>query len=147
MGNRKKQEKESGEFVLTKEIKLKGLSVEETKKLIPEGTTLLGYMGSHSHNTYIPPSEPDAIDDIDLMGICILPFEQYMGLGRNPVLRKRNSRMNNEEQEIQEGRQELLIQLPLNRVKQLNTVHPLQTIFQFSAQTLVDLTSYRIPNL
>jgi len=30
---------------------------------------VLALMGSHSHGTYIPPEEPNAIDDIDLMGL------------------------------------------------------------------------------
>ena len=39
-------------------------------------------MGSHSHGTYIPPSEPDAIDDIDLMGFLVPPLENHLGLPR-----------------------------------------------------------------
>jgi len=91
------------------EIKLSGLSVEETKKLIPEGTILLGYMGSHSHGTHMKPTEPDAIDDVDLMGICVLPANQYLGLSRSPLLKGRDSRMNNEQQEIQEGEWDIVI--------------------------------------
>ncbi len=29
---------------------------------------VLGRMGSHSHGTYVAPTEPDAIDDVDFMG-------------------------------------------------------------------------------
>ena len=29
---------------------------------------VLALMGSHSHGTYLPPEEPDAVDDVDLMG-------------------------------------------------------------------------------
>lgn len=43
---------------------------------------VLGLMGSHSHGTYIPPSEPDAIDDIDLMGFLVPPVDYHLGLPR-----------------------------------------------------------------
>ena len=41
---------------------------------------LLAYVGSHSHGTYIPPSEKDSIDDTDLMGIIIPPANKLLGL-------------------------------------------------------------------
>lgn len=43
---------------------------------------VLGLMGSHSHGTYLPPEEPNAIDDIDLMGFVVPPVEFHLGLGR-----------------------------------------------------------------
>ncbi len=43
---------------------------------------VLGLMGSHSHGTYLPPAEPDAIDDIDLMGFVVPPPEYHIGLPR-----------------------------------------------------------------
>lgn len=43
---------------------------------------VLGLMGSHSHGTYIPPNEPDAVDDIDLMGFLVPPLEHHLGLPR-----------------------------------------------------------------
>lgn len=51
-----------------------------SEERIPSGTFLLGYMGSHSHGTYIPKTDPNSIDDIDLMGICVPPIECYIGL-------------------------------------------------------------------
>jgi predicted nucleotidyltransferase len=33
--------------------------------------------GSESHGTYVPPTDPDAIDDRDIMGICIPPIDYY----------------------------------------------------------------------
>lgn len=42
-------------------------------------TILAGYMGSHSHGTYIPPKK-GGIDDKDIMGICIPPKRFYLGL-------------------------------------------------------------------
>lgn len=39
-------------------------------------------MGSHSHGTYMPPEEPDAVDDVDLMGFVVPPIEYHIGLPR-----------------------------------------------------------------
>lgn len=41
---------------------------------------LLGYRGSQAHGTYVPSSDPDSIDDIDLMGVCVPPQEYYLGM-------------------------------------------------------------------
>jgi hypothetical protein len=43
---------------------------------------VLALMGSHSHGTYLPPEEPDAVDDIDLMGFVVPPVEYHLGLPR-----------------------------------------------------------------
>ena len=43
---------------------------------------VLGLMGSHSHGTYMPPDEPNAIDDVDLMGFVVPPIEYHLGLPR-----------------------------------------------------------------
>ena len=43
---------------------------------------VLGLMGSHSHGTYMPPDEPDAVDDIDLMGFVVPPLRYHIGLPR-----------------------------------------------------------------
>jgi uncharacterized protein len=61
-------------------FKLSGLSQQETDNIIPQNTILLGYMGSIAHGTYIPKDNPDSIDDIDIMGVCIAPENVYMGL-------------------------------------------------------------------
>ena len=57
------KDRDSGAF------KLPGLSVEDTGKLIPEGTIFVGYRGSQAHNTYIAPTDPDSVDDIDIMSV------------------------------------------------------------------------------
>lgn len=44
-------------------------------------THLLAQVGSHSHGTYIPPTQ-EGIDDIDIMGIVIPPKEFYLGLNK-----------------------------------------------------------------
>jgi len=43
---------------------------------------VLGLMGSHSHGTYLPPEEPNAVDDIDLMGFVVPPLDYHLGLPR-----------------------------------------------------------------
>jgi hypothetical protein len=43
---------------------------------------VLALMGSHSHGTYLPPEEPDAVDDIDLMGFVVPPLNFHLGLPR-----------------------------------------------------------------
>lgn len=53
---------------------------------LPENTILLGYRGSQAHGTYMPSSNPDSIDDIDLMGVFIGPKEHYLGFGRRETL-------------------------------------------------------------
>jgi len=61
-------------------IKLAGLSHAESDMILPANTILLGYMGSISHGTQIPKTNPDSIDDIDIMGCSIAPENVYMGL-------------------------------------------------------------------
>lgn len=41
---------------------------------------LLGYRGSQAHGTSLPPDDPMATDDIDVMGIAFGPIEHYFGL-------------------------------------------------------------------
>jgi len=41
---------------------------------------LLGYRGSIAHGTYVPNSDPNSIDDKDVIGICIPPIDYYYGL-------------------------------------------------------------------
>ncbi len=63
-------------------IKIKGLSEEETSKVIPPNTILLGYVGSIAHGTYIPKTDPNAIDDVDLMGVALADYSVYLGLDK-----------------------------------------------------------------
>jgi predicted nucleotidyltransferase len=39
-------------------------------------------VGSHSHGTYIPPADPNGIDDVDYMVIVIPPLHHVIGLDR-----------------------------------------------------------------
>ena len=43
---------------------------------------LCGFRGSISHNTYIPNTDPNSTDDIDLISTYLAPIEHYLGLGR-----------------------------------------------------------------
>lgn len=73
-----------------KELKISGLSTEETSRLIPHTPVLVGYVGSIAHDMYIPQNSPDSIDDKDIMGVVLGPAKIYIGLskfeGRNTFL-------------------------------------------------------------
>jgi uncharacterized protein len=47
---------------------------------LPDGICLLAYRGSIAHNMYVPGSDPNSIDDVDLMGVAIGTPEHYFGL-------------------------------------------------------------------
>lgn len=47
---------------------------------LPKGMILLGYRGSIAHGMYVPGTDPNSIDDVDLMGIAIAPEDCYFGL-------------------------------------------------------------------
>ena len=72
----------------TVDIKLKGLSQEQITRLLPEGLISLCWRGSVAHNMYVPKSDPDSIDDKDVMGIYIGSIEHYLGFGRKDVYEK-----------------------------------------------------------
>lgn len=43
-------------------------------------TLLIARVGSHSHNTYLPPTEPGAIDDVDYVFVVAPPMRKVCGL-------------------------------------------------------------------
>lgn len=59
---------------------MKNLTPELKKELFPDDLILLGYRGSIAHNMYVPNTDPDSIDDIDLMGVFMAPADHYIGL-------------------------------------------------------------------
>ena len=69
----------------TRKIELKGLSPEQVDRLLPEGLISLCWRGSVAHGMYVPKSDPDSIDDKDVMGVYIAPLEHYLGFGRKDV--------------------------------------------------------------
>lgn len=60
---------------------MKNLTPELKKELFPENAVMMAYRGSIAHNMYIPNTDPNSIDDIDLMGIYLAPKKYYIGLG------------------------------------------------------------------
>ena len=61
---------------------MKGLNAEEKKELIPEDSIFLGYRGSIAHGMYVPNTDPNSIDDKDIMGVFIAPVSHYLGTQR-----------------------------------------------------------------
>jgi len=59
---------------------LKNLNKQEQEALIPDNAIFLGYRGSIAHGMYIPNSDPNSIDDKDIMGVFIAKPEHYIGL-------------------------------------------------------------------
>jgi hypothetical protein len=66
-------------------ISLPNLSAQQSANLLPGNLILLGYRGSIAHNMYIPSTDPDSIDDKDIMGVYVAPVEHYIGFGRDDV--------------------------------------------------------------
>lgn len=60
------------------------MTYEELKLKYPgelyNWSIITAYRGSHSHGTYIPPTDENSIDDVDLMSIVVPPKEYYYGL-------------------------------------------------------------------
>ncbi len=52
----------------------------EHRAFVPEGTILLAYRGSIAHNMYVPNSDPNSIDDVDLIGVVLGETRHYLGL-------------------------------------------------------------------
>jgi hypothetical protein len=71
--------------MMRQRIELKGLSPDEIDRLLPEGLISLCWRGSVAHGMYVPKSDPDSIDDKDVMGVYVAPLEHYLGFGRRDV--------------------------------------------------------------
>jgi len=54
----------------------------DTPFALAESLVLLGRRGSESHGTFVPSTDPDSIDDRDLMGVCIPPAPWLLGMRR-----------------------------------------------------------------
>jgi len=50
----------------------------------------LAYRGSVAHNMYIPNSDPNSVDDIDLMGVFIAPDSHYIGINKSKQTIEKN---------------------------------------------------------
>lgn len=51
-----------------------------TNPSLGEWAVLTAYRGSIAHGMYVPSSNPNSIDDKDVMAVCIPPLEYYFGL-------------------------------------------------------------------
>jgi len=51
----------------------------DENKALGEWSILTGYRGSIAHGMYVPSSDPNSIDDKDIMGICVPPKGYYFG--------------------------------------------------------------------
>lgn len=70
-------------------LNLKGLSAEEAKELVPDNLIFLGYRGSIAHGMYIPNSDPDSVDDKDIMGVFFAQPGHYIGIQKEKETRER----------------------------------------------------------
>ena len=52
-------------------------------KGLDQWNIILAYRGSIAHGMYVPDTDPNSVDDKDLIGICIPPLEYYFGLPEN----------------------------------------------------------------
>jgi hypothetical protein len=64
-------------------IMMKNLTPELKKELFPDNTVLVGFRGSVAHGMYIPNTDPNSIDDIDLMSVFMAPVEHYIGITKS----------------------------------------------------------------
>ena len=62
---------------------MKNLTPELKKELFPDNTVLVGFRGSVAHNMYIPNTDPNSVDDIDLMSVFMAPVEHYIGITKS----------------------------------------------------------------
>lgn len=70
-------------------MKLKGLSETETKELIPDDLIFLGYRGSIAHGMYVPNTDPNSIDDKDIMGVFFAKPSHYIGINKEKETREK----------------------------------------------------------
>lgn len=63
-------------------MNLKGLSVEEQNNLMIDNLIFLGYRGSIAHGLYVPSTDPNGIDDKDIMGVFVADKSYYIGLNK-----------------------------------------------------------------
>lgn len=72
-----KNQKDASKFTLP------GVSLRQTRQLLPDDLILLVYRGSIAHDVYVPQSDPNSIDDKDIMGTFIGPDEFYLGFAHS----------------------------------------------------------------
>jgi hypothetical protein len=60
--------------------KIKERALERRQELFHSNSILVGFRGSVAHNTYLPNTDPNSVDDIDLMGVYLMPPKYYIGI-------------------------------------------------------------------
>lgn len=55
-------------------------TTHEVLSLVDRGSILTVYRGSVAHGTYVPPTEPNSIDDVDFLSIAVAPLNYYFGI-------------------------------------------------------------------
>jgi predicted nucleotidyltransferase len=63
-------------------ITLKGLSSKDIAQLFPHHPILVGYRGSIAHGMYLPNTDPNSVDDKDVLAVTVGPPDRYLGLNR-----------------------------------------------------------------
>ncbi|KKL75301.1 hypothetical protein LCGC14_2056220, partial [marine sediment metagenome] len=56
------------------------LQLKVENKGLGDWSILTTYRGSIAHGLYVPQSDPNSIDDKDIMAVCVPPPEYYIGL-------------------------------------------------------------------
>jgi predicted nucleotidyltransferase len=64
--------------------------MELPNEVFIEDLIFLAYRGSVAHNMYIPNSDPNSVDDIDLMGVFIAPDSHYIGIDKSKQTVEKN---------------------------------------------------------
>jgi hypothetical protein len=49
-------------------------------ELVPNNLVLFGFRGSIAHGMYVPNTDPNSIDDVDMMGVFMAPLDVYVGV-------------------------------------------------------------------
>lgn len=68
---------------------MKGLNEAERKELVPDDLVVLGYRGSIAHGMYVPQTDPNSIDDKDVMGVFVAPVSHYIGTIKHKDVREK----------------------------------------------------------
>lgn len=55
-------------------------NILEAHPSLDEWAILSAYRGSIAHGMYVPSTDPDSIDDKDVMAVCVPPLDYYFGL-------------------------------------------------------------------
>jgi predicted nucleotidyltransferase len=66
------------------------MALQLPKEVFINDLIFLAYRGSVAHNMYIPNSDPNSIDDVDLMGVFIAPNSHYIGIKKSKQTIERN---------------------------------------------------------